>query len=360
MPTALQDAALAAVFGAIAIIEAGARDDLHAGPAAANIPITTAVVLLLALRRVAPVRVLLATCAIIALPTFFVRHDFLVWSHMAPIVIETYTVARLRGVRIALLSLIGVFVALGVIFTVLEPWDPQTLLWCSLFFAVIFVGDTLRRSAVARDGLVVARLRLEADRDERARSAVLAERARLALELQGTVSRAVALMTAQAEAADGVLDRDPLLAGLRVAALERAGREATADLRRMLGLLRIENDPAEVTPRPRLSSLASLADRVATPGRTLEVTVDGDADDLPLGFSTSVYRLVEDAVAAGFDADLALRVAVRCGGDVEIRVAASTGVIVPSPPVRDRVALLGGDLVGGRELRIRLPRPDRP
>lgn len=240
----LMDGALALVLGVIAVIERLTPYlDIKAGPLAVNIPMTITVVGLVALRRIAPVRVLLLSCAVIGLPTFLVHHDFLFWSHMLPLAIETYTVARHRGLRTAVPAALAPVAAVSIVFGLDgQTTDPGSLFFLLLFAFAVAAGEVLRRYAAQRDELAAAVAHLAADRVRRQRMVVLSERARAARDLQAIVEDAVSLMLVQAEAAAESLERDPVRAEKALLALEGVGRGATGELRHMLGLLRAEPD----------------------------------------------------------------------------------------------------------------------
>ena len=79
---------------------------------------------------------------------------------------------------------------------------------------------------------------LERNRAEREQAAVLAERTRIARELQDVVAHDVSVMLVQAAAAKRTVPVDPERARRAIAAVEETGREALGELRRLLGVLR--------------------------------------------------------------------------------------------------------------------------
>jgi signal transduction histidine kinase len=97
--------------------------------------------------------------------------------------------------------------------------------------------------------------RLERERDERARAAVIAERARIAGDLHDVIAHCVSVMTVQAGAARLLLGEDPQRARAPLLSVEETGRQALADMRRLLGLLRADEDEATVAPEPRVNAL---------------------------------------------------------------------------------------------------------
>ena len=150
--------------------------------------------------------------------------------------------------------------------------------------------------------LYVAELRFraeqaEADREEGIRAATADERARIARELHDAVAHAMSVMVMQAEAADEILDRDPARARLAIERVQRVGREALAEMRRLLGVLRHGRvagvrAAARRSRRSRRSSTRSRA-------TGLPVELDGRgraARRSRPGVDISAYRIVQEAL----------------------------------------------------------------
>jgi signal transduction histidine kinase len=201
-----------------------------------------------------------------------------------------------------------------------------------------------------------------------ARAAGLAERNRLARELHDSVGHALTVTTLQAAAAREVLDTDPAFARRALSAIEETGRAAMTELDHVLGLLR---DTATATPRPQ-ATLADL-DRLVADARAagVEVRLDppGPLDEVARAVSREGYRIVQEGLtnaarhAGGHP--VALRVAVADGALV-IELANPVGAAAPGgggrglAGMRERVALLGGEMTAGPEdgrwrVAVRLP-----
>ncbi|MDA5283647.1 histidine kinase [Streptomyces sp. Isolate_45] len=245
---------------------------------------------------------------------------------------------------------------------------------------------------------------LERERESASRSAVDAERARIAAELHDIVSHNVSLMIVQAGAAREVLATMPQEAAAAMGAVEDAGRTTMTELRNLLGLLAPaqdgEDEPyagaGELTPQPSLSRLGPLIDRIAFAGLPVEVRISGEPRTLPAGIDVTAYRIIQEALTNALKhgnggraevtvryADHALRVEVLNTGPSVLSdgpAAGTGGGAVPSAPagvakadgtgrgllgLRERVAVYGGDLDarrrlgGGYRVRARLPL-DRP
>ncbi len=246
------------------------------------------------------------------------------------------------------------------------------------YFAAAWVfGDLAWRQARQRETLDRRNAELAAERDRTARQADVAERVRIARELHDVVAHHVSVMGVQAAGARRVLDRDPDLARATLEAVEESGRTAVAEMHRLLGVLRAEDDdgappdPARATPAAGLEALPALVDRFAAAGTQAGLTVVGDPRTLPPSVSVSAYRVVQEALTNVLRHAGATRVDVRLRHlpeHVEVEVvddglgrSARPGAGLGLVGMRERVAMHGGELeagprqTGGYRVRARFP-----
>ncbi|MGW3954609.1 sensor histidine kinase [Streptomyces sp. NPDC004752] len=235
---------------------------------------------------------------------------------------------------------------------------------------------------------------LERERESAARTAVDAERARIATELHDIVSHNVSLMVVQAGAAREVLATMPDEAAAAMRAVETAGRNTMTELRHLLGLLAPaqngDDEPygTDLSPQPSLSRLSPLIDRIAFAGLPVEMRISGEPRPLPTGIDVTAYRIIQEALTNalkhgdGAKAEVTVRYA-----DHYLRVEvlnSGPSILSDSRParrepvpgqadgtgrgllgLRERVAVYGGDLDarrrlgGGYRVRARIPL-DRP
>ncbi|WP_216854707.1 sensor histidine kinase [Streptomyces pacificus] len=235
---------------------------------------------------------------------------------------------------------------------------------------------------------------LERERESAARTAVGAERARIATELHDIVSHNVSLMVVQAGAAREVLATMPEEAAAAMSAVETAGRNTMTELRHLLGLLAPAQDGddrsygVDLSPQPGLGRLSPLIDRFAFAGLPVEMRISGEPRPLPTGIDVTAYRIIQEALTNalkhgdGAKAEVTVRYA-----DHYLRVEvlnSGPSVLSGSRParrepvhgqaegtgrgllgLRERVAVYGGDLDtrrrlgGGYRVRARIPL-DRP
>src|SRR6266498_3296194 len=78
-------------------------------------------------------------------------------------------------------------------------------------------------------------------------------------------------------------------------AIERTGREALAEMSRLLGILRKEGEGLSLAPRPSLAQVDVLVQTVRDAGLPVELRVEGAQTDLPPGVDVSAYRIVQEA-----------------------------------------------------------------
>jgi signal transduction histidine kinase len=250
------------------------------------------------------------------------------------------------------------------------PLDEGDTGWLTLVGLVLLVALVYAVAGLGALAALMAPVLLGPSTAERiaaleAHAAGLAERNRLARELHDSVGHALTVTTLQAAAAREVLDADPEFARRALSAIEETGRAAMTELDHVLGLLRAEVPRA---PQPTLADL----DRLVAEAR-VEVRLDraGPLEGVPAVVSREGYRIVQEgltnAARHGGGRPVALRLAVS-GGALAIEltnpVAASTvdgtGGGRGLAGMRERVALLGGDMSAGRDdgvwrVTVRLP-----
>jgi signal transduction histidine kinase len=138
--------------------------------------------------------------------------------------------------------------------------------------------------------------RLDSERELRVREAALAERARLAREIHDVIAHSVSVMVIQAAGARTVMDREPDRAEQSLQAVERSGREALAELRRLLGALGDGQHLRALAPQPGLEDLAHLVSRAREAGIPSSIRIEGEPSVVSAGVSLCAYRVVQEAL----------------------------------------------------------------
>jgi signal transduction histidine kinase len=261
---------------------------------------------------------------------------------------------------------VGWLMALVTALSVLDPNADEALNplwgWLVIVAAPVLAGRLLSdRARLARALRAAA---AEEDAEPWAEQAVAEERSRIAAELHDVVARALRRMVVDADGAARLVDSEPGRASLAFAAVEQTGREALAEIRRLLGVLRREDDELALAPQPTLAHIADLVRRARAAGLGVELHVEGEAAALPAGADLTAYRVVQQALAGAVrdGAAAGASVTVRYGADaVDVEVV-DDGTARPAPMgIAERVALYGGELTtatardGGQALRARLP-----
>jgi signal transduction histidine kinase len=268
-----------------------------------------------------------------------------------------------------IIVLVGIVI---VVYNIPGPLPVGDFVFIPLRFVVAWIaGYALRERAEQAEAAEERAARAEREREAAARVAVAEERARIARELHDIVAHAVSVMVLQVGAVRHKLpdaleeDRDALRA------VERAGRTALAEMRRLLAAIRPDGDEAELLPQPGLDGLDSLLGEIGRAGLPVQLHVDGEPFPLPRGIDLSAYRIVQEGLtnalkhARASDADVTVRYRPD---EVEIEVrdnghgsAPSDGLGHGLVGVRERVKIYGGEMTagtatgGGFVLSTRLP-----
>jgi signal transduction histidine kinase len=293
-------------------------------------------------------------------------------DHMAgPIfgmLLVTFTAGtRLEGRRLVAGFLIGAAVLGGAYAALSDDRNVPNLIFTITFFAgaPLLLGQLLVNRARLNRALGEKARRAEAERREQAESAALEERTRIAGELHDVVAHALSAMTVQASAARRLSERDPGLARDAFSTVEQTGREALAELRRLLGVLRKGDEELALAPQPSLAHVDALARRAEAAGLPVDLSIAGVVRALPAGVDLTAYRLVQEALAAARDAGHAGRADVLIEyGDADVRVHVADDGVPRGRRLlgmRERVAVYGGELAaapdaaGGWRVSARLP-----
>jgi signal transduction histidine kinase len=213
---------------------------------------------------------------------------------------------------------------------------------------------------------------LERERVEERRLAIAEERARIARELHDVVAHAMTTIVIEAGAERLHLERGQERTGATLRAIERTGRQALDEMRRLLGVLREHDDEPALAPQPSLARIGDLVEHLRRTGLAVDLRVVGEPVVLPPGLDVNAYRIVQEAltnvlkhaeaetatVLIGYGkADLTLEVTDDGRGE-ERNGAGGHGLV----GLRERVALYGGELTAGERpggegfaVRARLP-----
>ncbi|MFJ4686145.1 sensor histidine kinase [Streptomyces sp. NPDC088789] len=166
-------------------------------------------------------------------------------------------------------------------------------------FALAWVlGDSLRTRRAYFAQLEERATRLEKEREAQAKVAVAAERARIARELHDVVAHNVSVMVVQADGAAYVLDAAPDQAKKALETISSTGRQALAEMRRLLGVLRTgeHQESGEYVPQPDVQQIEDLVEQCRSAGLPVDFKVEGTARPMPSGVELTAYRIVQEAL----------------------------------------------------------------
>ena len=356
----LVDGGLAAVLAFLGIASSAAMGRLIA------VPLVIALAVPVVFRRAYPVAAFAAAIAVGAL-------QVLINSKPNPtdlaIVILLYTLAAYTLRRI---SIAGLAICLAGSAAAVLRWMPDRLsMWDSLLVGSIMFagpsliawvfGDSMRYRRAYYTNLEDRAARLEAERDIQAQIAAAAERARIARELHDVVAHNVSVMVVQADGASYALGSDPDRARQALAAIAATGRQALAEMRRMLGVLRRDEDGTEPgrAPLPGIGQLGELLEQTRATGLAVSFTVEGVPQPLPDGAALAAYRIVQESLTntrkhggPRATAEVTLRyledaLLLRITDDGRGAAAASDGAGHGLTGMRERVAVYGGWVQAG-------------
>jgi signal transduction histidine kinase len=285
------------------------------------------------------------------------------------------TAFLLGNLRTALKARLGLAIVVGgaaIIIWNLPEHSPAEQVFIPLVFGISWLaGFALRGQAEQADAAEARAAQAERERGAAARLAVAEERARIARELHDVVAHSVSVMVLQVGAVrhklPAALEEDKEALGR----VERTGRAALTEMRRLLGAMRSEADGLALAPQPGVDALDSLLEEVGRAGLPVELHVDGQRVPLPRAIDLSAYRIVQEGLTNALKHAGASRADVMLGyAPEELRIevrddgrgsSTSDGRGHGLVGVRERVKIYGGDMTaedvpeGGFVLRARLP-----
>jgi signal transduction histidine kinase len=368
------------------------RPDLIAALVGANVAATADVATIAIRRRLPRTALVVATVVVLAstlLPARYINTGIGVF-------VCAYTVAALLPGREAIVLLVacaaahavGGIVAVangGQVVELLTFWgndgtDTVNLVWASVgtFGIAGLVGSYVQTRRAYTAELVARAQRLEREREERARLAVVEERAHIARELHDVAAHDLSAIVVQAGAADRQVEHDPDAAKATLRMIRTQGRETMTALRQLVGIVRDpETETDDRKPQPSLVRLDDLLTGARDAGMVIEVTTSGEAIALSAPVDQTAYRVVQEALTN------ARRHAPGAPVSIAISYAAEAVCIVVENPVddsqhltasasdhhgllgmRERVQLLGGTLsvgvTAGGLWRVEAMLPRRP
>jgi signal transduction histidine kinase len=350
-----------------------------------SVMLNIAVVLPLLWRRRAPVAVFLlmwclaAVQALVKAPTFA----------DAGLLVAFYAVASASGRRTTIL--VGIALEIGIVLALARTvsgggaWMRAFISLSGLTTAAGALGINVRHRRQIVSGLRERAEQLEQEREHEVALATVTERSRIAREMHDVVAHNLSVMLALCDGAAYHVHDDPERVERALEQASRTGRQALAEMRQLLGILRDQTTGGELAPQPGVHGgelapqpgvrqIDELVDQVRAAGVPVTYTFDGDLGGAASGVELAIYRIVQEALTnilkhAGPAATVSVNLA--CAEEtVEVTVR-DTGLGAPTPGdgggglrgMRERAALYDGTLEvgpsthGGWEVRacLRIP-----
>ena len=352
------------------------------GPRAVNALLNLLLMVAIAWRRRAPLAALCWAVPVYYLSQAIVQHDVTLLAGFVPLIVLTasagYWCSRRRALLAAVIALAGI-----VTVTLVTPWlrSPDAFIYNAIvllapWLAARGLREREDRASALGSALASERATREAAIGEVART----ERLRIARELHDIVAHSVAVMVIQIGAARMRLPTGATDAEAALLAAEEAGRQTLDDLRRLLGVLRADEEVgngssgrAPQPPQPGLSQLGALIAQTRAAGVLVEVEVEGDPVELPAGIDLTAYRIVQESLTNILKHSRPAHTTVRLIYRPESLLLEITDDGAHAPAIaanghglvgiKERVSLFGGTVRigpvsgGGWSVRAELPLP---
>jgi signal transduction histidine kinase len=319
LPPLAVDAFLAAVVAAAIAFAIAAEQETGAKePDAIAYALGVGIAALLLERRRWPLGVLIASAVVLVLYHLL---DYPPIGLAVPLAAALYTAVSAGHLRPAVIVAL-VLELIGIVFSLADDESLVSVLGAgviedvALVAAVVLVAETLR---TRRAWLAEVRERLrraEAEREREAQLRVDQERLRIAQELHDVLAHTVTVIGIQAGVAAEELPDSPEDAQAALRTIRDQSREALAELRAAVGVLREAGEGVPRTPAPRLSQLEELVGMVGG-DLQVDVSVSGRPRPLPAIVDLTAYRIVQESltnVLRHADATQA-KVSIRYGPD---------------------------------------------
>jgi signal transduction histidine kinase len=356
-----------------AFVEMGLHVFNGSGPGA--IVVALVATLAVAWRRREPLAVAAVEAAAILVPPLLGIHaDSLALAIAA--VLAVYSAGAHVPLRRSWSALVAVAGAQALVIARTPDGKPLDIVFTvTVFSAGWAVGVLVGRRTEQVGALRTLATELHEQHRREADAAVAAERARIARELHDVIAHSLSVMVVQAGVIEQLLRSDPERARRAAMSIQEVGEQTSAELRRLLGLIRTNEDAALLAPQPGLAHLPRLFEQLRAAGQAVELRTVGTPRELPPGVDLAAHRIIQEALtnARKHAPATSVTVTVRYGTHDLTLTITSDGSAADrrSAPrsgygligMRERCALYGGRLTvaptpAGFEIEAVLPVPD--
>jgi signal transduction histidine kinase len=221
------------------------------------------------------------------------------------------------------------------------------------------LGTSVRHRRALLASLEDRATRLELALGQQGLIAAAAERARIAREMHDIVAHNLTVMIALADGAVFAAARAPEKATTAMETVSVTGRQALTEMRRLLGVLRDDDEGSTLVPQPGVPQIDQLVEQVRAAGLPVTLEVAGNGRALPGGAQLTVFRLVQEALTnslkhAGASAAASVRLRYAADEiDVEVTDSGTPRPLARTPGgrglegMRERAAVYAGTVEAG-------------
>ena len=352
----------------LALVLFGGALPHSAGAGAGAVVLNLAMVAPLLWRRRAPVAVFSLIWGIAAVQGLTGAPTFA----DSALLVAFYTVASASGRRTTVL--IGIALEIGVVLaatnyaTGVDTWLKEFVALSGLATTAGVLGVNVRNRRQILAGLRERAERLEHEREREVALATATERSRIARDMHDVIAHNLSVMVALCDGAAYHVHDAPDRVASALEQASRTGRQALAEMRQLLGVLRDpptgtaqvaqpESGP-KLAPQPGIRQIEDLIGQVRRAGVPVTYTLSGELDGAPPGMELAIYRIVQEALTntlkhAGRGASAGVSV-ICAGNTIDVEVS-DTGIASPVrrpggaglDGMRERAAVYGGSLEAG-------------
>ena len=359
-PRAIDIGLAMAVASAMALtISVAEEPDASRSPDALAYLLGLGVGVLLLLRRRWPLGVLAGSVGLLSV---YYGLDFPAFSAAVALAVPAYSAAVAgRGVPAA--ALLAAFVVVGGTVARLDEGESlaevlrdSLITDAALLAAVLLLGEAVRNRRAWAEEVRARLLGAEQEQEREAERRVQQERLRIAREMHDVLAHTIAAINVQAGVGADVIDDSPEKARESLRDIRRQSRDAMAELRAALGVLRDGAAEVPLVPAPGLAELDGLIELTGRAGVRVDVTVTGEARQLPGAVDLTAYRVVQESLTnvVRHAHTSAARVRVHFGPDTLVVGVEDDGRGTRNGAdgygltgMRERVAAVGGTLNAG-------------
>jgi signal transduction histidine kinase len=175
-------------------------------------------------------------------------------------------------------------------------WPVVSLQYAFALLLATLIGTNIGNRRRYLGALLDRAAQLVRERDQQATIAAAAERSRIAREMHDVVAHSLSIVVSLADGAAAIVPRDPLRAQTAMLTVGETGRQALAEMRRLLGVLGSADDTsAPLAPQPGLAELDHLIEQFRRAALPVSCTATGTqpTDD---GVQLAIYRIVQESL----------------------------------------------------------------